>query len=120
MASAWSWRPRGLGVEPIEECQVRVETRLVDRPVFIGDGEGVLSVIEIAKLDALRARIASRACQDEVLDLRSPEAFDSDWLGAAPDQVLCDGGDQCVAVESFNDRGRRDGDAAQQDVADLH
>ena len=68
MAAVRSWRPRSLAVETIEEGQVCVEARLVEWPVFSRQREGVLSVVEITKLDAVRARIAHRICQDEVLD----------------------------------------------------
>ena len=120
MAPVWSERPRSLAVETIEECQVRVETRLVEWPIFLGEGKGVLSVVKIAKLDALRARIASRVCQDEILDLRPPETFDSDRLAAARDDVFRDGGDQCHAIESFDDWSKRDLDDDRQDVAKLN
>ena len=77
-------------------------------------------IVEIAKLDALRARIASRVCQDDVLDLRPPETFDSDRLAAARDDVLRDGANQCDAIEAFDDRSKRDLDDDRQDVAKLN
>jgi hypothetical protein len=56
-----------------------------------------------ATLDSHRARIASCACQDEVLDLRSPEAFDSDRLAAAPNEAFRDGDYQRLTIKSFSD-----------------
>ena len=56
MAPVRSDRPRRRAVQAIEEGQVGVETRLVERPVHRGEREGVFAVVEIAQLDALRAR----------------------------------------------------------------
>ena len=120
MAPVRSERPRGLAVETIEEGQVRVETRLVERSIFLRERKGVFAIVEIAKLDALRARIANRVCQDDVLDLRPPDTFDADRLAAARDDGLRDGADQRDAVEAFDDRRKRDLDDDRQDVAKLN
>src|SRR5271157_4853474 len=120
MAPIWAERPRTCAVETIQHCKVSVETRLVKWPIFPGEGKRVLFIVEIAKLDVLRARIVSRVLQDEVLDLRPPETFDPDRLAAARDNVLRDGGDQCDAIESFDDWSKRDLDDDRQDVAKLN
>src|SRR5271157_387570 len=117
MVPVWAERPRSIAVETIQHCKVSVETRLVEWPIFIGEGERVLFIVEIAKLDALCARIVSRVLQDEVLDLRPPETFDSDRLAAAGDDVLRDGPNQCIVIEAFDDRSKRDLDGDRQDVA---
>src|ERR1700730_1888509 len=119
MAPIWPERPRSLAVETVDEGQVRIETRLVKCSIFPGERKGVFPIVEIAKLDALRVRIASRVFHEDVLDLRPPETFESDRLAAARDEVLRDGSDQRDAIESFGDWGKRDLNDDRQDVAKL-
>src|SRR5690242_15437863 len=101
MPPVWSERPRSFAVELIEEGQVRVEARFVERAIFLRERKGVLPIVEVAQFDALGARIAGRGGQNEVLELRAAEAFESDRLSAARDGVLCDSGDQGAAIESL-------------------
>jgi len=80
MAPVCCDRPRGRAVQTIEEGQVGIEARLVAGPIRRGERKGVLAVAEVAKFDALRARIASRVDRDDVPDLRPPKALESDGL----------------------------------------
>ena len=58
------WRPSGasghavFAVQAVEEGQVRIEPRLVEWPIDRGERERVFAIVEVAKLDTLRARIA--------------------------------------------------------------
>src|ERR1700752_1088568 len=108
MAPVWTERPRSITVEPIKECQLRVDTRLVQWPVFLGESKDVLFVVKITKLDAFRARISHRVCEDEVLDLRSSNALDPNRLAATRDLRLGDGADQRDAAEPLDYCRRRD------------
>ena len=49
-----------------------------------------------------------------------PETFDPDRLAAARDNVFRDRGNQCYAIETFDDRSKRDLDDDRQDVAKVN
>src|ERR1700757_4609369 len=97
-------RPRRLAVQTIEEGQVSIETRLVERPIYRGERERVLAIVEVTKLDSLGTRITRRVRHYYVLDLRPPEAFESNRVAAARNDGLGERGDQCRPIESLYDR----------------
>ena len=120
MAPVWFQRPGGLTVETIEECEIRVGARLIEWLIFPGERECVFAIVEIAQLDAIRARIAGRVRKDEVLDLRPAETFDADRFAAACHNVLRDRADQRNAVEATDDRSNRDFDDDRQNIAKVN
>src|SRR5690348_6313404 len=110
MASVRPNRPRRLAVQTIEKREVRIETRFVEGAINRGECEGVFATVEVAKLDARRTRIARRIGHDDVLDFWPPKAFEPDRDAAAGDDGLRDRGDQHCAIESRDDRRKRNFD----------
>src|ERR1700757_3212606 len=120
MVSVRPNRPRRLAVQTIEEGQIGIETRLVERSIHRGDRERVFTIVEVAKFDSSGAHIARRVGHHDVLDLWPPDPFESDRIAAARHDGLRDRGDQRHSVKSLNDRRKRNLNDDRQDVTELY
>src|ERR1700757_3590217 len=95
-------RPSNLTIEAIEKRQIRIETRFVKRSIRLGESEGVLSIVEIAKFHAFCMRIARRRRQNEVFDPRSPEPLNPNRPAATGNKILRQRADECLSPEALD------------------
>src|SRR6201981_2981145 len=119
MATVGFERPRDLAVKTIEERGIGVDAGFEERSVLSGKCKGVLLVVEIPKLESSGSRITHWIRHHEVLDLRPTDTFDSNRLAAACDKILGDDADQGVAIETVNDRSKRELDNNRQHISEM-